>query len=41
MDTCSQVGDSKGTIEIYTEVMIFRWDFFKNYKKAYVIANSK
>jgi len=41
MSICSQIGDSKGTIEIYTEIMIFKWDFFKNHKKVCMIANSK
>lgn len=40
MDNCCQIGDSKEKIEIYVEVMIFKWGFFKS-QKVYLIANSK
>lgn len=40
MDNCCQTGDSKEKIEIYAEVMIFKWGFL-NHKKVYMIANSK
>ena len=34
MDTCCQIEDSIGKIEIYAEVVIFKWDFL-NHKKVY------
>lgn len=35
METRNQVGDSNGKIEIYTDVMIFKWDFLKSQKTMY------